>query len=56
MSKRELLDLARHQDGAVVVDVGWPTDRAEPGRPLVLTRGVAPLLLQAAAEALAGSR
>jgi beta-N-acetylhexosaminidase len=43
----ELLDLA-----TVVVDVGWPVDLAT-GKPVVRTRGVAPGLLEAAAEVLA---
>jgi hypothetical protein len=43
----ELLDLA-----TVVVDVGWPVDLAT-GKPVVRTRGVAPGLLEAAAELLA---
>jgi beta-N-acetylhexosaminidase len=51
-----LLDLAARLDGAVVVDVGWPTEVGAVDRPLVRTRGVAPLLLEASAAALASGR
>jgi beta-N-acetylhexosaminidase len=49
--QRSVLDLARTHPGAVVVDVGWPTEQLP--APAVRTRGVAPGLLRAAAERLA---
>jgi beta-N-acetylhexosaminidase len=39
-----------HRPGAVVVDVGWPTET--PPAPIIRTRGVAPGLLDAAVDAL----
>ncbi len=50
--QRAVLDAAAAHDGAVVVDVGWPT-RLPPGPPL-RTRGMSPRLLGAAAQILAG--
>jgi beta-N-acetylhexosaminidase len=49
--QRAVLDLASHRSNAVVVDVGWPTENIS--FPLLRTRGVAPVLLRAAAAALA---
>jgi len=58
--QRRLLDLAseRQRAGAptVLVDVGWPVESAElDGVPQLRTRGIAPGLLAAAADLLAGS-
>ena len=47
-----LLDALRHRPRTVVVDAGWPA--LEPRLPTVRTRGVAPGLLAAAADALTG--
>jgi beta-N-acetylhexosaminidase len=47
-----LLDAVAHRPGTVVVDVGWPA--FGPALPTVRTRGVAPGLLAAAADVLAG--
>jgi beta-N-acetylhexosaminidase len=45
------LAVARRHPEAVVVDVGWPTEAAV--LPTIRTRGVAPVLLRAAAALLA---
>jgi len=51
--QRALVDVARAHASAVIVDVGWPAD-LPPGVAIVRTRGVAPGLLQAAADRIAG--
>ena len=51
--QHRLLDLAAARPGSVVVDVGWPTE-LDRDVPLIRTRGIAPGLLAAAAELLAG--
>jgi hypothetical protein len=50
--QRQLLALAAEHP-AVVVDVGWPSDA--PTVPTIRTRGVAPGLLEAAADLLCSS-
>jgi beta-N-acetylhexosaminidase len=50
--QQPMLAAAAGRPGTVVVDCGWPADIA--GVPVVRTRGVAPGLLHAAAELLAG--
>jgi beta-N-acetylhexosaminidase len=50
--QRALLAAAAEHRNAVVVDVGWPTDLPA-GMPAIRTRGIAPGLLAAAADALA---
>jgi beta-N-acetylhexosaminidase len=49
-----VLDAARRHGDAVVVDVGWPTE--QPDVATIRTRGVAPLLLRAAAQRLADAQ
>jgi beta-N-acetylhexosaminidase len=49
-----VLDAARRHGDAVVVDVGWPTD--QPDLATIRTRGVAPLLLRAAAQRMADAQ
>ena len=51
--QQSLVEAAASRPGSVIVDVGWPADLPA-GAPLVRTRGVAPGLLDAAADVLAG--
>jgi beta-N-acetylhexosaminidase len=53
--QRALIDAAAQHPGAVVVDVGWPSEMPDEV-PLVRTRGIAPPLLNAAARVLAAPR
>ncbi|MDQ1722840.1 MAG: beta-N-acetylhexosaminidase, partial [Pseudonocardiales bacterium] len=54
--QRAVIELALRQPGAVLVDVGWPTERSTAGLPVVRTRGVAPGLLAAAVDVLMSVR
>lgn len=49
--QHRLIEVAAGQDGAVLVDAGWPMT-ALPGLPVLRTRGIAPGLLRAAAATL----
>jgi hypothetical protein len=51
--QQPMLAAAAGRPGTVVVDCGWPADIA--GVPVVRTRGIAPGLLHAAAQLLAGA-
>jgi hypothetical protein len=46
-----MIDAARRRGNAVVVDVGWPVEHVE--LPMIRTRGVASVTLEAAARVLA---
>ncbi len=52
----DLAKLAATQGDSVIVDVGWPDDDLLGGAPVIRTRGVAPMLMRATADALATAR